>query len=276
MTTPPIAHPPVTLEGWYALHQIFRIDKTRLAAPELKRMIKAASVKLGGGSTRPSASKRKAKSESAAGWSCFVSLIGSTSDLMVIHFRDTLDDIGAAQAALAQTTLARALDPVYAFLSVTEAGLYHISAELARDAEARGGKVGDESYLRSLSERSEKERNSAHVVRRLYPEMPADMPYVCFYPMSKRRDASQNWYTLSLDERSRLMQSHGLTGRRYAGKVQQVITGAIGLDAWEWGVTLFAKDALDFKKLVTDMRFDEVSAKYAEFGDFYVGRILTG
>jgi chlorite dismutase len=102
------------------------------------------------------------------------------------------------------------------------------------------------------------------------------MPYVCFYPMSKRRDASQNWYTLSLDERSRLMQSHGLTGRRYAGKVQQVITGAIGLDAWEWGVTLFAKDALDFKKLVTDMRFDEVSAKYAEFGDFYVGRIVTG
>src|SRR5437764_15169503 len=100
------------------------------------------------------------------------------------------------------------------------------------------------------------------------------MPYVCFYPMSKRRDALQNWYTLTLDERSRLMQSHGSTGRRYAGKVQQVITGAIGLDAWEWGVTLFAKDPLDFKKLVTDMRFDEVSAKYAEFGDFYVGRLM--
>jgi chlorite dismutase len=276
MTTPPIAHPPATLEGWYALHQIFRTDKARLAPPELQRMIKAASAKLGGGSTRPSPSKRKAKDEPAAGWSCFVTLIGSTSDLMVIHFRETLDGIGAAQDTLARTTLARALEPVYAFLSVTEAGLYHISAELARDAEARGGKVGDESYLRSLSERSEKERTSAHVMRRLYPELPAEMPYVCFYPMSKRRDASQNWYTLSLDERSRLMQSHGLTGRRYAGKVQQVITGAIGLDAWEWGVTLFAKDALDFKKLVTDMRFDEVSAKYAEFGDFYVGRVVTG
>ena len=70
------------------------------------------------------------------------------------------------------------------------------------------------------------------------------------------------------------MQAHGLTGRRYSGKVQQVITGAIGLDAWEWGVTLFAQDPLEFKKLVTDMRFDEVSAKYAEFGDFYVGRII--
>jgi chlorite dismutase len=195
---------------------------------------------------------------------------------MVIHFRDTLDAIGLAQSALAQTTLARSLDPVYAFLSVTEAGLYHITAELAREAEARGGKVGDEAYLRSLSDRSESERASAHVMRRLHPELPADMPYVCFYPMSKRRDESQNWYTLSLDERSRLMHSHGITGRRYAGKVQQIITGAIGLDAWEWGVTLFARDALDFKKLVTDMRFDEVSAKYAEFGDFYVGRVIPG
>jgi chlorite dismutase len=278
MTTPPIAHPPATLEGWYALHQIFRMNKARLEPRELNRLIKGARTRLGGSPTRssPAVAKRKAKGESTAGWSCFVSLIGSTSDLMVIHFRDTLDGIGAAQNALAQTALARALDPVYAFLSVTEAGLYHISAELAREAEARGGKVGDESYLRSLSDRSEKERASAHVTRRLYPELPADMPYVCFYPMSKRREESQNWYTLSLDERSRLMQSHGLTGRRYAGKVQQVITGAIGLDAWEWGVTLFAKDALDFKKLVTDMRFDEVSAKYAEFGDFYVGRIITG
>ena len=278
MTTPPIAHPPATLEGWYALHQIFRMNKARHEPRELNRLIKAASAKLGGASARSSASmsKRKTKGKSEVGWSCFVSLIGSTSDLMVIHFRDTLDGIGAAQSAVAQTTLARALDPVYSFLSVTEAGLYHISAELARDADARGGKVGDESYVRALSDRSEKERGSAHVMRRLYPELPGEMPYVCFYPMSKRRDASQNWYTLSLDERSRLMQSHGLTGRRYAGKVQQVITGAIGLDAWEWGVTLFAKDALDFKKLVTDMRFDEVSAKYAEFGDFYVGRVVTG
>jgi chlorite dismutase len=278
MTTSPIAHPPATLEGWYALHQIFRISKARLEPRELDRMIKAAKAKLGGASSRSAAStsKRKAKDEPAAGWSCFVSLIGSTSDLMVIHFRDTLDAIGAAQSALAETTLARALDQVYAFLSVTEAGLYHITAELAREAEGRGGKVGDEAYLRSLSDRSERERASPQLMRRLYPELPAEMPYVCFYPMSKRRDESQNWYTLSLDERSRLMHAHGLTGRRYAGKVQQVITGAIGLDAWEWGVTLFAKDALDFKKLVTDMRFDEVSARYAEFGDFYVGRIITG
>ena len=86
--------------------------------------------------------------------------------------------------------------------------------------------------------------------------------------MSKRRAPGQNWYALTLAERSRLMQAHGKTGRRYAGRVLQIITGAIGFDAWEWGVTLFAKDPIDFKKLVTDMRFDEVSAKYAEFGEF--------
>ena len=157
------------------------------------------------------------------------------------------------------------------FLSVTEAGLYHITAQLAREAAERGGVVGDAEYAKALAERVKTERESPHVRRRLYPEVPKEMPYVCFYPMSKRRETGQNWYFLSLEERSRLMHAHGTTGRRYAGKVMQVISGAIGLDAWEWGVTLFAKDPLEFKKIVTEMRFDEVSAKYAEFGPFYTG-----
>ena len=270
MTPPQIAHPPETLEGWYSLHQIFRFAKQKPEASRLARMVKSSAAALG---SAPAG--RKTKSSAApVGWSCFVRLIGSTSDLMVIHFRESLDAIGAAQDALSKTEFGKTLQPVYAFLSVTEAGLYHITAELARSAEARGGKVGDAEYANTLASRSTAERESQQVKRRLYPELPEKMPYVCFYPMSKRRDASQNWYTLPLDERSRLMQAHGLTGRRYSGKVQQVISGAIGLDAWEWGVTLFAQDPLEFKKLVTDMRFDEVSAKYAEFGDFYVGRII--
>ena len=227
-----------------------------------------------GGASR--SKPRTRKPDSSTGWSCFARLIGSTADVMVIHFRDSLDALGAAQDELARTQFAENLEAVYAFLSVTEVGLYHITAELARAATARGGKVGDDEYNRALGERAKTELESAHVRRRLYPDLPAEMPYVSFYPMSKRRDAAQNWYTLTLDDRSRLMQAHGLTGRRYAGKVQQVITGAIGLDKWEWGVTLFARDPLEFKKLVTDMRFDEVSAKYAEFGDFYVGKIVSG
>jgi len=275
MTTPPIAHPPETLEGWFALHQIFRFGKPKLDASRLDRLVIKAAGVLGPGKVSGTKARAK-KSQPAAGWSCFARLIGSTSDLMVIHFRDSLDALGAVQDDLARTELAANLEPTYAFLSVTEAGLYHITAELAREADARGGKVGDEEYVRGLAERAKAELESAQVRRRLYPELPPDMPYVSFYPMSKRRDAAQNWYTLTLDDRSRLMRAHGLTGRRYAGKVQQVITGAIGLDKWEWGVTLFARDPLEFKKLVTDMRFDEVSAKYAEFGDFYVGRVIPG
>jgi peroxiredoxin len=275
MTTPPIAHPPETLEGWFALHQIFRFRKPKLDSSRLAGMVRSAASALEHRGA-PRSRARAGKSDSAAGWSCFARLIGSTADVMVIHFRDSLDALGVAQDALARSELAKNLDPVYAFLSVTEAGLYHITAELARAATARGGKVGDEEYSRTLGERGKAEMESAQVRRRLYPDLPADMPYVSFYPMSKRRDAGQNWYTLTLDDRSRLMQAHGLTGRRYAGKVQQVITGAIGLDKWEWGVTLFARDPLEFKKLVTDMRFDEVSAKYAEFGDFYVGKIVSG
>jgi hydrogen peroxide-dependent heme synthase len=275
MTTPPIAHPPETLEGWFAVHQIFRFKKSKIDGSRLARMVKGAASALD--PKKKAATKTRAKKPSSLpGWSCFVRVIGSTADLMVITFRDSLDAIGAAQETLARTELADMVEPVYSFLSVTEAGLYHVTAELARAAESRGGKVGDEEYTRALSERARSERDSAHVRRRLYPELPPDMPYVCFYPMSKRRDAIENWYTLTLDERSRLMHAHGLTGRRYAGRVQQVISGAIGLDRWEWGVTLFARDPLEFKKLVTDMRFDEVSARYAEFGDFYVGRIISG
>jgi len=279
MTQPVIAHPPETLEGWYALHQIFRFAKQKPDARRLTQIAARAASSLSAAPARRKGGKKTSPGETkmsgAAGWSCFVRLIGSTSDLMVIHFRDSLDAIGATQDALSKTELGKALQPVYSFLSITEAGLYHITAELARAADARGGKVGDAEYAKSLADRSAAERESQQVKRRLYPELPEKMPYVCFYPMSKRRDAGQNWYTLSLDERSRLMQSHGLTGRRYAGRVQQVISGAIGLDAWEWGVTLFAGDALEFKKLVTDMRFDEVSARYADFGDFYVGKIIA-
>ena len=254
----PRAHPPETLEGWYALHQVFSappsndVDVGRLHERSLEIL------------ERP-----------AAGWSALARLIGSKADVLAVHFRPSLEELDTVQAGMRQVACAFDLSLSYSFLSVTEAGLYHLTAQLARDAVARGGAVGDQAYVAELTQRAATERENPHVQRRLYPQRPPEMPYVCFYPMSKRRDEGQNWYTLSLDERSRLMHAHGLTGRRYAGRVLQIISGAIGFDAWEWGVTLFAKDPLDFKKLVTDMRFDEVSAKYADFGDFYVGKLVA-
>jgi chlorite dismutase len=261
MTT--TAHPPETVEGWFLAHQAFRADRAALRG-------------LGDESVRAYLGRADAALESIAepsegGWSIAVALAGSASDLLVVHARTTLEELHAAQHTLAATPLFDLMRIEYSFLSVTEAGLYHITAELAREAAARGGSVGDDEYRSAAATRAAAERGSAHVRRRLYPPLPDEMRYVCFYPMSKRRDPGANWYQLSLDERSRLMHTHGLTGRRYAGRVQQVISGAIGLDEWEWGVTLFGKDPLEFKKLVTDMRFDEVSALYATFGRFFVG-----
>jgi chlorite dismutase len=260
------AVPPETLEGWYALHQVFRVDRAAL-----RRLLEEVRANL----ARAAADVlEELAAPEGGGWTGVVELAGSQADVMLVHFRPTLDEIRAVQRRLACVLLSDHLKPEYTFLSVTEAGLYHITAAVARERQAAGGVVGDAEYRRVMAERAAVERGSANVERRLFPPRPTDMPYVCFYPMSKRRAVGQNWYALSLDERSRLMQAHGITGRRYAGRVQQVITGAIGLDAWEWGVTLFARDPLDIKKLVTDMRFDEVSAKYAEFGAFYVGRLV--
>ena len=255
------AQPPETLEGWYALHQIF----ARGAAP-----VRTRDHTRGDDATTPPAQGPSGESQ---GWTAWARLIGSKADLMAVHFAPTLDAIGQLEAAIKRSPAMDGLQMTYSFLSVTEAGLYHLTAELARETAERDGSVGDEAYVEELAKRVAKERANSHVQRRLYPTLPEGMPYICFYPMSKRRAPGQNWYAQTLDERSRLMQAHGRTGRRYAGRVVQIITGSIGFEAWEWGVTLFAADPLDFKKLVTDMRFDEVSATYAEFGDFFVGRL---
>jgi chlorite dismutase len=258
--TATVAHPPETIEGWYALHQIFRRAPDAQGADDDDDPLMGIDV--------GTINRRLTD-----GWTAVCALIGSVDSLMVIHFRRSLEEIQEAQAYA--DVLRRAhLDLTYSFLSVTEAGLYHITAQLAADAVRRGGAVGDAEYKAKVAERVNAEVATDHIQRRLFPGLPQNMPYVCFYPMSKRRNVDQNWYTLSLEERSRLMHAHGLTGRRYAGKVQQIITGAIGFENWEWGVTLFARDPLDFKKLVTDMRFDEVSAKYADFGEFYVGKVI--
>jgi len=261
-----IAHPPETLEGWYSLHQIFQVDRAAV------REVPPDQLSQEREAVAPTLAELAHPIE--GGWTVPVALIGSRSDLMLIHFRPTLDSLRDAQHRLSHLRLMESLRVTSSHLGVTEAGLYHLTAAAAREAEARGGAVGDEAYLERLSERVEQERASEHVQRRLYPPLPADMPYVCFYPMSKRREQGANWYTLPLAERSELMMAHGQVGRRYAGRVQQIITGSVGIDTWEWGVTLFAREPLDFKKLVTDMRFDRASALYAEFGEFFVGKVV--
>ena len=262
----PVAYPPLTLEGWYAHHQLVTLDRARLRAmpPDARRHAADGLA----------ATLRALAAPADGGWTAPALLVGSGADAMLVHFRPTLDALGDAQRAVLDAPLGDLLRPTVTYLSVTEAGMYQVAGQLAKAALARGGAVGDATHEAEAAARLAAEREDARNRQRLYPPLPDDMPYVCFYPMSKRRAVGQNWYEQTLEERNRLMWAHGKTGRRYAGKVFQIITGSVGFDAWEWGVTLFAADPLEIKRIVTEMRFDEVSARYAEFGAFYVGRVM--
>jgi chlorite dismutase len=250
------ALPPATLEGWYALHQVCSFDRAALASIGEGRMTTASH-----------ASRLMAELEKPAeGWSAAFRLVGGSADVLLIHFRKTLDELADVQLRLRTSLLWTVLKLEYDYLSVTEAGLYHATAEAAREAQP-----GSDGFSDRIRAAQEAELGSAHVKTRLYPTVPEGMDYVSFYPMSKRRAVGQNWYALPIEERNRLMREHGMTGRRFAGRVFQVITGSVGLDDWEWGVTLFARDPLEFKRIVTEMRYDEASAVYGEFGSFYTG-----
>ena len=133
---------------------------------------------------------------------------------------------------------------------------------------ARGIEPHSEEWKQATESALERSRQA--MAPRLWPEIPP-AKYLCFYPMDRKRGESVNWYQVPMAERQRMMHEHGMIGRRYAGEVRQVITGSIGFDDWEWGVDLFAEDPLVFKKLIYEMRFDQVSAVYALFGTFYVG-----
>jgi peroxiredoxin len=252
------ALPPATLEGWYALHQVFATDWATL-----RNLDGAARSRIG---AEARDLFQGLLGSSNGGWSAPFRLVGGGGDWMFVHFRSTLDELSEIQLRLQRTRFGDLLRLNYDYLSVTEAGLYHATAEAAREH-------GPESaaFASALEERADAERRSAHVQSRLYPEVPEGMRYVSFYPMSKRRTPAANWYALPIEERNRLMREHGMTGRRYAGRIFQVITGSVGLDDWEWGVTLFARDPLEFKRIVTEMRYDEASAVYGEFGEFFTG-----
>ena len=146
--------------------------------------------------------------------------------------------------------------------------------QLQTDLQTAGLDVTD-SYV-SLTELSEyaagvpDEQKQA----RLHPVLPPEgMPAFCFYPMSKRRNPDQNWFELPFEDRRNLMYEHGTSGRKFRGRITQLITGSAGLDDYEWGVTLFAQHPDDLKEVVYTMRFDEASARYAEFGPFITGMI---
>lgn len=250
--------PPATAEGWYALHQVFSLDWgtiRRLTPAEREDVAAAARALL-----------TELATPQGAGWSGAFLLVGGGADTLFLHFRETVDELADVELRIRRSALGPLLRLEYDYFSVTEAGFYHATAEAANQFAP-----GSKEFQEAIDEQIAAERATPHLRYRLYPEVPAGMKYVSFYPMSKRRAHGDNWYTLPVAERNRLMREHGLTGRRYAGKIYQVITGSVGLDDWEWAVTLFAHDLLDIKRIVTEMRYDEASSRYGEFGSFYTG-----
>lgn len=166
------------------------------------------------------------------------------------------------------------LSPAYSYLSQTEGSEYTTTREqyAAETLVAEKGLAeGSPEFEAGMKEFDD--RMAHYLQHRLYPVLP-DWPVICFYPMSKRRNGADNWYALDFESRRKLMAGHAKVGRTYSGRILQLITGSTGLDEYEWGVTLLAKDTIDVKSIVYEMRFDEVTARYGEFGDFYIGMQL--
>jgi len=252
---------PLTLEGSAVLHQMVRVrwqGWRGLAADERTAILTEASGTLAA----------LGKNGSAA-----FALLGHKGDLMLIHFRKDLDQLLEAQTCLSHLRLWDYLEQTTSYLSVVELGLYESTLKTYTALAEKGSEPHTPEWNGEIEQTLVRQREAMHP--RLFPEMPP-AKFVCFYPMDRRRGEVKNWYQLPLQERQRQMNEHGMIGRRYAGMVKQIITGSIGLDDWEWGVDLFADDPLVFKRLIYEMRFDEVSAVYAQFGTFYVGRRLDG
>ncbi|GGM99001.1 putative heme-dependent peroxidase [Thermus composti] len=235
-----VPEPTFTLEGWHILHDFRFLDFPGwLSAPKEAR--REAWEELKG---LLSAWERvEAEGKGAFG---VYQVVTHKADLLFLNLRESLDALLEVEEALNKSAFARFLRPAYGFYSVVELG-------------SQTGPLDPES---------------PYVKPRLTPKVPKG-GYVCFYPMNKRRQGQDNWYMLPAKERAQLMKAHGETGRKYQGKVLQVISGAQGLDDWEWGVDLFSEDPIQFKKIVYEMRFDEVSARFGEFGPFYVGKYLS-
>jgi chlorite dismutase len=248
---------PLTLEGYSVLHQMFRFRWVAWRALDAARRAEIARE----------VAEAFAASEEAGRFAAF-SMLGHKGDLMLVHFRDSFDELNQSELLLKRTGLEEFLEPVHSYLSVIELGLYDSSVKLFRQMTERGLAPLTEEWNKEIEETMERQRQAMRP--RLFPKIPASR-YLCFYPMDRKRGEDKNWYSLPIEERGRQMEEHGAVGRRYAGKVQQIITGSIGFDDWEWGVDLFAADPLVFKKLIYEMRFDQVSAVYALFGQFFVG-----
>ncbi|WP_078593449.1 hydrogen peroxide-dependent heme synthase [Evansella clarkii] len=237
-----MSEPAKTLEGWYVLHDFRTMDwaEWKKLGAEERELIMGEFLDI--------LDKWQDTEDKREGSHALYTIVGQKADFMIMLLRPTMDELNELENAFNKTRFAEYTVPANSYVSVVELS----------------------NYLPADKDPNE----DPEIQARLKPILPK-WQYACFYPMDKRREGNDNWYMLSMEDRRTMMRSHGMIGRQYAGKVRQIISGSVGFDDWEWGVTLFAHDVLQFKKLVYEMRFDEVSARYGEFGSFFVGTLLN-
>lgn len=250
--------------GWHFLHLFYRVDRN---------LLRGFSAETRQAGRRELTAILDARKPGAVEQLQVFAVPGHRADFGIMLAGPDLKAVHGVQMEIAGSTLGPALTPVYSFYSLTEVSEYVPDVEeygrILRDRE----RMDPESTVYKTKVNAYADRLEMMNRQRLRPDFP-DWPCVCFYPMSKMRSGDQNWYLLPFETRSQLMGQHGRTGMLFAGKVTQLITASTGLDNWEWGVTLWAKNPLFIKEIVYTMRFDESSARYALFGDFYFGYIL--
>ena len=258
---------PISLEpttGWHCTHLFYRFDRAALAR------LGAEQLRAGGEElvaildpAGPQAPQRLQTSLVSGHKADFGLMIMDPSPLKV----------EAVNQRLLASTLGPALVPTYSFVSITEISEYVPSVEqYGKKLIAEGDAEGSPAYAAKL--KAYADRLPMMNRQRLTPDFPP-YPATCFYPMNKKRKVGENWFTLPFDERNKMMAEHAKSGMTFAGRVQQLITVGVGLDDWEWGVTLWAKNPQFLTEIVYRMRFDEASARYAEFGPFYTSYVTT-
>jgi chlorite dismutase len=259
---PEVSTSPAT--GWHVSHLFYRFDRGVLESLEEPR--KAEGLRAFAAALDPAAAGGPVRLQT---WI----VPGQKADFGVMALDPDPLKVDAVHQRLLAGPLGPALVPTYSFIGLTEVSEYVPTVEQYGERLVEEGETRDsptwKAKVQGYAAREDHMRRA-----RLEPEMPP-WPNVCFYPMNKKRKVGENWFTLPFAERSRLMAEHGRSGMAFGGRVTQLITVSVGLDDWEWGVTLWARRPEFLKEIVYTMRFDEASARYAEFGPFYAGYVAT-
>lgn len=250
-------------EGWHCTHAYYRFDRGVLAALSADQR-QAGREAVVAELTPANAGIERLQTSIVSGNKADFGLMLMDADPLKVD---------AVHQSLMASPLGPAIVPTYSFVSVTEVSEYVPTVEqYAKRLLEEGETEGSPAYAAKVKAYESREPMMRR--QRLTPDFPVNHPATCFYPMNKKRKVGENWFTMPFAERNKLMAEHARSGMAFAGKVSQLITVGVGLEDWEWGVTLWAKNPGFLKDIVYKMRFDEASARYAEFGPFYTSYIV--